>query len=244
MSKSEINPRETKKCSLARQHFLSWHEFPHKHRSFWCIILRGGDGLCKFTGQVLHSRREDRQPIMTGPVKIACAHHPEGALCLKASSKRAAMFRSKTDDSDSRCPCCSQDPCNTKHTGNVAPDGRKTCGVWLCTSYPSPFPTPDSHPECSISTLIISLPGGYSPTSVSSTQCQLNADPWNVRQALWISLCPSVHPSRRSLPEIHLYQNPAAGRDTWQLRLPMNYTATFKNAPGLAFIRVQIWAHF
>lgn len=203
MPKSEINPWETKKCSLARRHFLSWRKFPHKHRSFWCIILRGEDGPCKFTGQVLHSRREDRQPIMTGPDKIACAHHPEGALCLKASSKWAAMFRSKTDDSDSRCPRCSlyrrgQDQSDAKHTGNVAPDARKTCSAWLCTSYPSPFPTPDSHPKRHISTLIISLPGGYSPTSVSSTQCQLNADPWNVRQALWISLCPSVHLSRRS----------------------------------------------
>lgn len=95
--------------------------------------------------------------------------------------------------------------------------------------------TRDSHSARHISSLIISLPGGYSLTSVSSAQCRLNANPSNIRQPLWIYTL-DVHPS----PWIHFAQSPSPTPDTRHLRPPMNYTEALRSASGLAFMGVQI----
>lgn len=92
----------------------------------------------------------------------------------------------------------------------------------------------DSHPARHISRLIISLPGGYSLTSVSSARCRLNAAPSNIRQPLWI-LALDVRPS----PWIHSAQEPSH-RDTRHLGPQLNYTEAPRNASGLAFVGVQI----
>lgn len=43
--------------------------------------------------------------------------------------------------------------------------------------FPPLLPPRESHSKRHISTFIISLRGSYSPTSVSSTRCQLDVDP-------------------------------------------------------------------
>lgn len=126
---------------------------------------------------------------------------------------------------------------STIHPGQNTQGTAETCfsGIWL---FLSPHPTRETH------TLLATFAGSsshFQAVTVWHLFLLLSVGlMWILqRQPLWFYTL-DVHPS----PKIHFAQNLSHTPDTRHFRPPMNYTEALRNASGLAFMGVQIWAHF
>lgn len=158
---------------------------------------------------------------------------PSGATLFKSIKQASPSVQVNKQTAGRPLGVCTLS--STTHPGQNTQGTAETCysGVWL---FLSPHPTRETH------TLLATLAGSSSHFQAVTTLLPLSAGLMRILQTLGSHFGSTLWTCirlRRSI--LHKTSHTP---DTRHLRPPMNYTEALRNASGLAFMGVQIWAHF